>query len=473
VKSVVMIAHCFPPDCSAGTFRPLRFVRHLPKFGWQPTVIADKPSHYDNYDPGLLDLVPKSIQIVRVPNPDPWKALQEKRAGRLQQTIATKDTEAIQQIQASHERPLRSMVRGAIRNLESYFYRPDQTMFWIRAATNVAVKLCAETGAKVVWATGSPWSSLVVARNVSLRTGLPYVLDLRDSWTLSYDELQALQSERGKARDRKLLRTLFGGAQAVVLRYSAEAECYWRVYRGALEEKRVHIIPNGYEGEIASTEIPRGDRCMVLYAGGIAPYIYETLLEALAQLKQSNPETARLLRMVFVGYQTELIDKISKALNLTDIVETSKALPFAEISKLQSQAHALLLLGWRPAPGCEFGGSKIFGYLKAGRPIVGVLPEDENTRMLRSVGVSTIADASSIPQITDVLRKLIDAWSAGQLSTLRPDRAACEHYSAERQTQALIRALEGSTPLDPFVPGSSKPVASLEHLLDGLTTHDR
>jgi hypothetical protein len=208
---------------------------------------------------------------------------------------------------------------------------------------------------------------------------------------------------------------------------------------------------------------------MVLYAGGIAPYIYETLLEALAQLKRTNPEIARLLRMIFVGYQTELIDKISDTLNLKDIVETSKPLPFAEISKLQSQAHALLLLGWRPAPGCEFGGSKIFGYLKAGRPILGVLPQDENTRMLRSVGVSTIADAGSITQIKEVLRRLIDAWSTDQLSTLRPDRAACEHYSAERQTQALVRALEGAVPMDPFLPGSSEPVPSLANFLERLT----
>jgi len=444
-------------------------VRHLPSYGWQPTVIADKPTHYDNYDPGLLDLVPESTSIVRVPNPDPWKAFLDKRAGQLQQTIATMDTESVQQIYAEQKRPLRSLAREAIRNLESYFYRPDMAMLWIGAATNAAVAACANTGAKVVWATGSPWSSLVVARNVSLRTGLPYVLDLRDSWTLSYDEAQARQSDRAKARDRKLLRTLFRGAQAVVLRYAAEAECYFRVYRGALDEKRIHIIPNGYEGQIATTEIPRGDRCMVLYAGGIAPYIYETLLDALAQLKRTNPEIARLLRIVFVGYQTELIDKISNTLNLTDIVETSKPLPFAEVSKLQSQAHALLLLGWRPAPGCAFGGSKIFGYLKAGRPILGVLPQDENTRMLRSVGVTTIADANSITQIQDVLKRLIDAWSADRLSTLRPDRAACEHYSAERQTQALVRALEGSAPVDPFVPGSSSPVPSLAGLLESLT----
>jgi hypothetical protein len=120
-------------------------------------------------------------------------------------------------------------------------------------------------------------------------------------------------------------------------------------------------------------------------------------------------------------------------------------------------------------PGSEFGGSKIFGYLKSGRPIVGVLPQDENTRILRSVGVSTIADAGSLTQITSVFRRLVDAWSNDALSSLIPNRAACEVYSAERQTQALTRALEGSPALDPFVPGLSAPAPSLEKLLDQWT----
>ena len=43
MKSVVMIVHEFPPEGSAGVYRPLRFVRHLPSEGWRPVVIAGDP----------------------------------------------------------------------------------------------------------------------------------------------------------------------------------------------------------------------------------------------------------------------------------------------------------------------------------------------------------------------------------------------------------------------------------------------
>jgi hypothetical protein len=102
-----------------------------------------------------------------------------------------------------------------------------------------------------------------------------------------------------------------------------------------------------------------------------------------------------------------------------------------------------------------------------------VLPHDENSRILRSVGVTTIADANSIEQINSVLRQLVNAWSTDKLPALLPDRASCEKYSAERQTEALVRALEGSPALDPFCPGLSDPAPSLKYLLDKWTKGGR
>jgi len=52
MKSVVMI-YGFPPEGSAGVYRPLRFVRHLPSFGWHPTVITVDAKSYETYDSSL------------------------------------------------------------------------------------------------------------------------------------------------------------------------------------------------------------------------------------------------------------------------------------------------------------------------------------------------------------------------------------------------------------------------------------
>ena len=133
-----MIAYVFPPEGSAGTYRPLRFVRHLPSHGWRPVVIAEKTQYYERYDPQLLDLLPSGVEIVRVPNPDPWKAIQERRTQKFRQKISSAPTDVIVRIATSHERPLRTTLRNLVHTIESIVYFPDLTMRWIRPATEAA-----------------------------------------------------------------------------------------------------------------------------------------------------------------------------------------------------------------------------------------------------------------------------------------------------------------------------------------------
>jgi hypothetical protein len=81
------------------------------------------------------------------------------------------------------------------------------------------------------------------------------------------------------------------------------------------------------------------------------------------------------------------------------------------------------------------------------------LPSGEAKKVLQRVGVSTVADVDSPSEISVVLRQILDAWATGMLASLVPDRVACEGYSAQRQTAALVRALEGAPAAEPFVPG--------------------
>jgi hypothetical protein len=113
-----------------------------------------------------------------------------------------------------------------------------------------------------------------------------------------------------------------------------------------------------------------------------------------------------------------------------------------------------------------FAAAKLFGYLKAGRPILGIVPDDETKNVLRRVGARTVADVDSVPDITRVLRMVIDCWSAGTLSTLVPDSKACETYSSEYQAATLVRALEGLPAKEPFVPGAQMVPASLRSSIE-------
>jgi glycosyltransferase involved in cell wall biosynthesis len=282
---------------------------------------------------------------------------------------------------------------------------------------------------------------------------VPYVLDFRDSWTLSDDPFEARRPAWATRLNRRTLHRLFERAHAVIFRYETEAECYWHAYKAALNVAKIHLIPNGYDGMIDEFAAPSGDKCTILYAGTLPPYRYDTLLQALHGFKKSEPTRAQRLHFLFVGDGMEVLAKEAAALGLSDIIETRGVVSYAEVTRLQQCAHALLLLGLKPVRGYELCGSKVFSYLQAGRPIVGVLPVDETKKVLQRVGVSTVADINSLSEIVVVLRQILDAWESGTLASLVPNRAACEVYSAQRQTVALLRALEGAPAAEPFVPG--------------------
>lgn len=456
MRSVIMIAYFFPPEGCAGVYRPLRFVRHLPTMGWNASVISVDTTCYERYDPGLLSLVPSATEVVRVRGRDPWQSIQTRRAQRIQKKHTCASVETVTRLHGAQQASVRAFLREVIRRAEAWCYHPDMAMGWIRPAVQATVEIVARKQPDVIWATAGPVSSFVVAQRASQRTGVPYVLDFRDAWTITYNEFEASRPAWATCLDRRTMYRLLEGAQAVTFRYHTEAECYWHAYRGALEAARIHIIPNGYEGTIDEFVVPTGDQCTILYAGTLSSYRYDTLLQALQQLKASDPARARHLRLLFVGDGMEALADGAAVLGLSDIVKTTGPTAYTEITRLQREAHALLVLGRPPTmKGYElFAGAKLFSYLQAGRPIVGVLPPDETQKILRRVGVPTVADGDSLEQIVAVFRQLLDAWSGGTLSALVPDRASCQAYSAEQQTAALVCALEGKPAAEPFVPHS-------------------
>jgi glycosyltransferase involved in cell wall biosynthesis len=467
MNSVVMIAYHFPPEGNAGSYRPLRFVRHLPSHGWQPTIVTLETDFYERYDPSLLSLIPSGIEIIRVRNRDPWQAFQARRRQEVKELIESSCTETVTRIHSAHHKPMRSFLRKAVRSVEACVYRPDVSMGWIEPAVKTITKRFRRSAPNVIWATAGPVSSFIVAEKASKRTGVPYVLDFRDAWTIIPTEFDLLKPRWARSLEQRRMFRLLAGAHAVVFRYETEAECFWRAYPGVLDTSRIFIIPNGFEGHIDEFTQPAGNKLNILYTGTLSDYRYDTLLQALCSLKESSPDIVKQLHLQFVGEGTEALKSRSAVLGLTDVISTSGPIPHDAVTRLSREAHALLVLG-RPSTmkGFElFAAAKLFGYLKIGRPIVGILPTDEAKKILNGLGVSTIASVDSVAEIRALIRKLVLEWIHGNLGSLIPDPIQCESYSAERQTDILACALRGKS-LRHFVPGRPEVPASLQKDVD-------
>jgi glycosyltransferase involved in cell wall biosynthesis len=467
MKSVIIVAYNFAPEGNAGAHRPLRFVRHLPSHGWKPTVITVETKLYERYDPSLLAQVSSDIDVFRVRNRDPWMAFQERRTSRMRKKIANLPAEKVASIERLQQAPFRAFIRKAIGTIEGWCYHPDPAMGWIQPAVKRIRELHARQSLDAILATGGPWSSFIVAERASRLTGVPYVLDFRDAWTLTWEPFTDRRPFWAILYDRRTLYRLFQNAQAIIFRYKTEAECYWRAYPGALDAQRIHIIPNGFDGTVDEVKTARGEKCQVLYTGTLAYYRYDTMLDGLADLKKYDELRINQLRLVIVGEQSDALYAEAAKRGLSEIVVPSPPISYAEILNLQRESDALLMLEREPGmKGHELlAGAKLFGYLKAGRPILGILPEGEAKKILRRVGVSTLADVESVEDITRLFDRLLRAWSDESLPSLVPNPIACAAFSAEKQTTVLARALKAQPPAEQFVPGWAEIPASLSDII--------
>src|SRR5690348_11388410 len=137
MKSVLMVAYHFPPEGNAGSYRPLRFVRHLPSHGWQPTVVTLETNLYERYDPSLVSLIPSGIDVIRVRNRDPWQAFQARRRQHVQQLIESSSPAEVARIHSAHHGRIRALLRTAVHSVEAYVYCPDISTGWIDPAVKV------------------------------------------------------------------------------------------------------------------------------------------------------------------------------------------------------------------------------------------------------------------------------------------------------------------------------------------------
>ena len=64
-KKVLIITYYWPPSGGAGVQRWLKFVKYLPKQGWEPVVYTAKNGEYPILDEHLIKEIPNHIEVIK------------------------------------------------------------------------------------------------------------------------------------------------------------------------------------------------------------------------------------------------------------------------------------------------------------------------------------------------------------------------------------------------------------------------
>jgi hypothetical protein len=412
VKRVLMVAYHFPPLAgSSGIQRTLRFVQHLPSMGWQPLVLTANARAYEKTSPDLLADVPEGTVVRHAFALDTARHLQI--AGRYVGWTA----------------------------------RPDRWISWKFAAVHEGLKLVREFKPDVIWSTYPIATAHVIASALHRKTGIPWVADFRDpmaqddyptdplTWK-SYLEIEAQVA----AQARYCVFTTPSAALMYQERYPTAAS-------------RMVVVENGYDEESFASLVPKaaaaaspgaGNRPMLMLHSGIV-YPSERdptqLFVALGRLNKEGALRPDDLRIRFrASAHDAMLLELAVAHGAHDFIEICPAIPYREALAEMMDVDALLVM---QASNCNAQiPAKIYEYLRAGRPILGLTdPAGDTAGVFRGAGLTNIARLDSSAEIATLLVVMLRAWRTG--TVVLPQLSVVRLAARYERSLSLVALLEG------------------------------
>lgn len=418
---VLLLAYFFPPLAGGGVHRVLSFARHLPACGWDCTVVCAGEQDYWVRDPSLLEQVPAATEVIRVPGGSALSALLRGRGG-----AGTR----------------RGSTFSRLRALSDWWLLPDSYAGWARRAARAAEARLRRGDVSVLLSTSPPDSVHVVAEGLARRQRVPWVADFRDPWIGLHFRRPPTPWHR--ERQAGLERRVLAGADLVLTASRTHLEALGES-SGARAKRAVHL-PNGFEPLGAAAHGPVDAGHFRLAFTGTLSLMEDalTLLEAVHELLASLPEARGRLRVDLAGpYDLDYEDR-AIALGLEGIVRFTGPLSHGDARALQERADALLL--WKPwgegfrtmVPG------KLYEYLDSGRPVIALLPEeDEAAALVRRAGGVVLAP-NSREALARELETRYMAWrQAGRSASARPDWL--DEHARPQLAARLASELDGLT----------------------------
>jgi glycosyltransferase involved in cell wall biosynthesis len=381
-RRVLMIAHHFPPAGGSGSNRALAFARHLPEYGWTPTVVTPGRAWAMNRDERLLSDVPAGLQVVRT------------------RSFEARPMASVGSGGGATARPT-SALRSNLGHLKRF---PDAHIGWLPFALTAARRQAYD----VAYSSSGPFTSHLIGLILKRLTRKPWVLELRDGW---YRWNRAIFPDYPAWRDRlerSLEMAVLRSAERVVLVTERMANAF-RCQYADLPSGHFAVVSNGFDP--AQFQVPQPDRRRagweLVHAGAL--YYGRSLasfLEAARRVVESDPEFGRDFRLTLIGTLDAGATQDVLRGGLGDKVRTRGQLEHQKAIAAMSAADALLLVA-NTTPGAEATvPGKLFEYLAVGRPVIAVAPLDSSTAdVLNQTGGGWLAEAGDVEAIAYVLRR--------------------------------------------------------------------
>jgi glycosyltransferase involved in cell wall biosynthesis len=285
---------------------------------------------------------------------------------------------------------------------------------WARSATRKALEVARALppgAAGVVIATSPAHAALIAGARVARQLGWPLILDYRDPWS-AHDWPRWRRSATAQWFARRLEARIVRRSAARVLNTAAMRAAFEKFF-ARIERTRNFVIPNGFEAASEAPPPASTGPIEIVHAGEIfTGRSLVPVLEAAARLAPRHP--ARPLRVITYGDLPPAELARIRAGGLEAFVEVQPRIPFKELFAKLQRAHLLLaVVGEHMLYSTPY---KVYDYMAAGRPILGIAPRGAALfELLADSGAGVCLDRDD----TGGIERALEGFIHGDVNPLR------------------------------------------------------
>src|SRR3954471_2285213 len=429
---VVYVAFYFPPTRASGVYRSRATANQLAAAGWDVTVITPQRQFFTDYihsfDPSLEATVRGDVQVDRVRFPGRAWEPDVRRYSWLRANMPTVS------------KTLNTKFENAL--------FPEHYSPWIPRVVQRIRELHRRAPVDLVLATGNPFSAFAAAWAATRLTGVPYVVDYRDSWTLDLfkDEPAYPAGHPAWRWERRIL----DRASRIVFVNDPLRE--WHAERYPRDADRMLVVQNGYEPEILGELPPAppvvadgGQRPLRFgYMGTLTQHVpVEPFLDGWRLARSADPELSAASMHVFghLGFFPASANTVRAKLprDGEDGVSYEGPVPKAEVGRAYSGLDVLVLL---LAGGRYVTSGKVYEYMAAARPIVSVHdPGSAASGVLTGYPLWFPVRELTAEEVARALREAAEAARVADPALAAAARAHAARYTPDAQPRGSRREL--------------------------------
>ena len=356
-KKVLIITYYWPPSGGSGVQRWLKFSKYLRDFNIEPVIYTvDNPSYPIN-DTSLESEIPLGLEVLKQPIFEPNFFLSIFGNNKKKES-------------AGFLNPNPTLLGRFFQYVRANYFIPDARKFWIKPSVKFLSNYLKNNKIDAIITTGPPHSMHLVGLALRDKFKIKWISDFRDPWT-EIDYFQQLPlTKKANKKHHQLEQEVLEKSDMVIVVGETMKKKFLK------HNHNIEVLTNGFDSYENSLTIELDSNFSITHVGSMNTDRNPTILwEVLYEISSENIDFKNNLRIKFIGKIDDTVIQDIQVFNPKNIVRIPY-LDHKEVRKYQASSQVLLLsINQVPnAKGIITG--KIFEYLQAKRPILGIGPED-------------------------------------------------------------------------------------------------